>query len=312
MSDSRRNFFKNVCKYGMAGAGLYLFGGLLSNKPGAAPLPMPSDLVNKATLAVAEGTDYKRLMKKAFAEFGGLDNFIPEGGTVVVKPNIGWDRAPEYAANTNPDLVAAVVSLCFAAGAGKVKVFDRTCDEKRRCYKNSGIAAAAEDAGADVSYIDDMLFKKLDVKDGKAFKKIKVYTKISKADTVINIPIAKHHGIGGLTLGMKNLMGIIGGDRGNWHTNLSKKLVDLVTVVKPELTVLDASRILLAGGPQGGDIKNVRKENKIIVGTDYVAVDAYGTTLFDMKPLDLGVVKEAADRNLGATDLDNIKVVEIT
>jgi uncharacterized protein (DUF362 family) len=263
-------------------------------------------------LAVAEGTDYKDLMKKAFAEFGGLDNFIPEGGTVVVKPNIGWDRAPKYAANTNPDLVAAVISLCFAAGAGKVKVFDRTCDEKRRCYKNSGIAAAAEEAGADVSYIDDMLFKKLDVDNGKAFKKIKVYTELSKADTVINIPIAKDHGIAGLTLGMKNLMGVIGGNRGNWHSNLSKKLVDLVTVVKPELTVLDASRVLLSGGPQGGNLKNVRKEDKIVVGTDYVAVDAYGATLFGMKPLDLGVIKEAAERNLGATDLDNIKVMEIT
>jgi uncharacterized protein (DUF362 family) len=111
---------------------------------------------------------------------------------------------------------------------------------------------------------------------------------------------------------MKNLMGVIGGNRGNWHSNLSKKLVDLVTVVKPELTVLDASRVLLSGGPQGGNLKNVRKEDKIVVGTDYVAVDAYGATLFGMKPLDLGVIKEAAERNLGATDLDNIKVMEIT
>ncbi|MCP4229521.1 MAG: DUF362 domain-containing protein [bacterium] len=311
MGDSRRDFIKKVGKYGLAGAGLYLFGGFL-NKTGAAPLPVPSDLVNRATLAVAEGTDYKRLMKKAFAEFGGLDNFIPEDGTVVVKPNIGWDRAPIYAANTNPDLVAAVISLCFAAGAGKVKVFDRTCDEQRRCYKNSGIAAAAEEAGAEVSYIDDMLFKNLSVKNGKAFKKIKVYSELSKADTVINIPIAKDHGIAGLTLGMKNLMGVIGGNRGKWHFNLSKKLVDLITVVKPELTVLDASRILLAGGPQGGDLDDVRKKDKIIVGTDYVAVDAYGTTLFGMDPLELGVVKEAAKRNIGATDLENIKVVEIT
>ncbi len=311
MSDSRREFLKKVGKCGLAGAGLYLFGGML-DKTGAGAKPLPSNLTNRATLAVTEGTDYKALMKKAFAEFGGLDNFIPEGGTVVVKPNIGWDRAPKYAANTNPDLVAAVISLCFAAGAGKVKVFDRTCDEKRRCYKNSGIAAAAEEAGADVSYIDDLLFKSYEVKDGAAFKKVKVYTELTKADTVINIPIAKDHGIAGLTLGMKNLMGVIGGNRGKWHFNLSKKLVDLITVVKPELTILDASRVLLSGGPQGGDLNNVRKENKIIVGTDYVAVDAYGTTLFGMKPLDLGVVKEAADRGLGATELNNIEIVEIT
>jgi uncharacterized protein (DUF362 family) len=305
MKKTRREFIRDVgvaCG-AAAGASLLPIDGLFTTPVGAAG--------RTATVAVCEGTDYYALLKKASDELGGLDNIIGPGDHVIVKPNIGWDRKPEYAANTNPEVVAAAITLCFNAGAGKVQVFDVTCDDDRRCYKNSGIAAAAEDAGAQVDFVDWGLFKEVEFPDGKVLKKWDVYGDLLKADVLVNVPIAKDHSLPKLTLGMKNLMGVAGGNRGKWHKDLANYLTDLTTKIRPNVTVVDATRILTAGGPTGGSLKAVKKLDKLIVSTDFVAADAYATTLFGYKPNDIGYVKEAAERGLGVADLDSIKTVEI-
>ena len=99
-----------------------------------------------AVVAVAEGTDHARITRNAINALGGMKRFVKPGNTVVVKPNMGWDRTPELAANTNPLVVRAVVEECLQAGAKKVKVFDRTCNDERRCYMNSGIESCPEGA----------------------------------------------------------------------------------------------------------------------------------------------------------------------
>jgi uncharacterized protein (DUF362 family) len=240
-----------------------------------------------------------------------MNRFVSRGDVVVVKPNIGWDRTPEYAANTNPEVVAAVVLLCLEAGAKRVKVFDHPVSDPRRTYKQSGIAAAASAAGAIVSFIDDRKFKDMQI-NGQALKSWPLYTEVFEADKVINVPIAKTHGLSKLTLGMKNWMGVMGGSRGRIHQRVDESIVDLAMFIKPALTILDAVRILTDNGPQGGSLADVRQLNMVVAGTDAVAVDAFGATLFGMKPAELGCVRIGHQRRLGNMDLERIKIKRIT
>ena len=223
---------------------------------------------------------------------------------------MAWDRLPEQAANSNPEVVATVTGLCYEAGAKKVKVFDRSVNDPRRCYVQSGIAGAASAAGAVVSYVDDRKFRDMKI-NGEALKTWPLYKEIFEADKIINIPVAKHHGLAKLTMSMKNWMGVMGGSRDRIHQKLDQSLVDLSMVIKPTLTVLDAVRILTANGPQGGNLNDVKKLNTVIVGVDQVAVDSFGATLFGMKGSDLGYVKIAAESGLGTMDLTKINIKRI-
>jgi len=245
------------------------------------------------------------------AELGGMGRFVSRGDIVVVKPNIGWDRTPEYAANTNPEVVAELVRLCYEAGAKRVKVFDFPVNDARRTYRQSGIAAAATAAGAQVSYIDDRKFKDTALR-GQLLKSWPLYTEILAADKVINVPIAKVHGIATLTLGMKNWMGVMGGWRGRIHQRIDESLVDIARVIRPSLIVLDAVRILVDNGPQGGSLADVRRLDTVIAGTDQVAVDAFGTTLFGMKADTLDCVRIGHRAGLGNMDLSRLLIKRVS
>jgi len=261
-------------------------------------------------LAVAQGPSPEKLVRAAIDALGGIKRFISKGDVVVVKPNIGWDRVPEQAGNTNPEVVAAVVKLCFEAGAKKVKVFDRPVNDPRRCYIQSGIEPAAKAVDADVFHMDDRKFKEMAI-NGLVLKTWPLYSEIFEADKVINVPIAKHHGLAKLTMSMKNWMGMMGGSRRVIHQNLDESLVDLAMKAKPCLTVLDAVRILTGNGPQGGDLKDVKKIDTIIAGVDQVAIDSYGATLFGMQGKDLGYVRIAAEHKFGVMDLNKLNIKKL-
>ncbi|MBI5057064.1 MAG: DUF362 domain-containing protein [Nitrospirae bacterium] len=266
---------------------------------------------SETSLAVATGASPEKITRAAIDTFGGMKKFVSRGDIVVIKPNMAWDRLPEQAANTNPEVVATVVKLCFEAGAKKVKVFDRSVNDPRRCYVQSGVADAAKNAGADVIFTDERKFKSMKIQ-GEAIKEWPLYTEIFEADKVINIPIAKHHGLAKITMSMKNWMGVMGGERNQIHQKLDQSLVDLSLKIKPALTVLDAVRILTANGPQGGSLSDVKKLDTVIVGADQVAVDSYGATLFGMKGSDLGYVRIAAQSGLGTMDLSKVNVKKIS
>ncbi|MBI5026021.1 MAG: DUF362 domain-containing protein [Nitrospirae bacterium] len=265
----------------------------------------------KIDLVVAHGASPSKITDAAIDAIGGMKRFVSRGDIVIVKPNMAFDRLPEQAANTNPEVVATVVKLCYEAGAKKVKVFDRTVNDPRRCYVQSGIADAARASGAEVNHIDERKFKDIRI-NGQAIKTWPLYTEIFEADKIINIPIAKHHGLAKLTMAMKNWMGIMGGTRRTIHQKLDESLVDLALVIKPTLTVLDAVRILTANGPQGGDIDDVKRLDTVIVGIDQVAVDSFGATLFGMKGSDLGYVKVADKLGLGTMDISKLKIKRIS
>jgi uncharacterized protein (DUF362 family) len=296
----RREFIKLA---GITGIGL-------SIPLNISPILIDAAVSPETKLAVASGKSAAEITKAAVNAFGGMKKFISRDDIVVVKPNMAWDRLPEQGANTNPEVVAAIVALCYEAGAKKVKVFDRPVNDARRCYVQSGIAEAARAAGAVVSYMDDRKFKNMRI-GGEALREWPLYQEIIEADKVINVPIAKHHGLAWLTMSMKNWMGVMGGSRDRIHQKLDQSLVDLSLVIKPTLTVLDAVRVLTANGPQGGSLADVRKLNTVIVGTDQVAVDAYGATLFGMKGSDLGYVRVAAEAGLGTMDLSKVNIMKI-
>lgn len=266
---------------------------------------------SQTIVAVAEGKDYAAITRKAINAVGGMKRYVKSGDVVVVKPNMGWDRSTELAANTHPLVVRAVVEECLAAGARKVKVFDYTCNDARRCYVNSGIEAALKGMKkVDCKHIEKERFK-MTALNGQFLKEWELYDEALSANVYINVPIAKHHGLSKLTLGLKNIMGVMGGNRGFIHRSLDVALADVNAVIKSHLTIIDATRILTAHGPQGGNIADVKILNKVIASADVVAADAYATTLFGLKPNDIPVTVAAYKRGLGEMNLDKIKILHV-
>jgi len=297
---NRRDFIKIAGVSGMAFSSFAGVNELFGKTSPAVTTPMD--------LAVVQNGDPAEMVRKTVEMLGGMEKFVKKGNTVLVKPNIGWDRVPEQAATTNPDVVAEIVRLCKKAGAKKVMVFDRTCNQAKRCYARSQIEKMAKAAGASVSHIYKQKFQKVKIPNGKELKSWEFYRDALNADVLINVPIAKHHSLSRVTLGLKNMMGVIGGERGKIHNHFDAKIADLNTVIKPQLTIIDAVRILMDNGPQGGSLSDVKQTNTIIAGIDPVAVDAYGATLFDLKPEQLGFLKEASARGLGNMNLSELKV----
>jgi uncharacterized protein (DUF362 family) len=263
-------------------------------------------------VVVAEKDKPAELVRKAIKALGGMGRFVKKGNRVLIKPNIAFARPPEGAANTNPEVVAELVQLCFEAGAKEVIVLDYTLDPARITYEMSGIAKAAEAKGARVVYVSPRDFVPVEVPKGKILSAydVRVLKQVLDADVFINVPIAKTHGSARLTLGMKNLMGIIQ-DRGAWHRSgdLHQCIADFVTAVKPHLTVIDAIRILASGGPKGPG--RVEQKDTIIASTDIVAADAYATTLFGLTPNDVPHIIKAAELGVGVADLKRVKIVKV-
>jgi uncharacterized protein (DUF362 family) len=259
-------------------------------------------------LAVSKGKDPAAITRKAVETLGGMKRFVKAGDTVVVKPNIGWDRSPEQAACTNPAVVAELVKMSFECGAKTVKVFDNTCNDARRCYDNSGILRAAKAAGAEVFFVSDWKYYPAVMPAGCMMADWPIFEDAVKCDCFINVPIAKHHTLARLTLSMKNLMGICGGMRGKIHSDIDTKLAEVTLFIKPELTVIDANRILLDHGPSGGNLEDVMVKNTVIAGIDPVLCDAYAATLFGLKSKDIGHIKKAAEMGVGSMNIASARI----
>jgi uncharacterized protein (DUF362 family) len=295
----RRTFLKTFSA-GVIGAGLARPHALFALPADSAPM-----------LAAVRGENPASITAAAIEAIGGISKFISRGDIVVIKPNMAWDRTPELAANTNPDVVAQMVKLAFDAGAKKVKVFDNTCNSARRVYERSGIAESARQAGAEVSFTEERKFTKTKM-NGEKLTEWAVYRDALEADKIINVAIAKHHTLARYTLSMKNLMGLIGGARNLLHQGLDTNIADLAAFFKPSLVVLDAVRVLTANGPQGGNLKDVKTLNTVAACADQVAIDAYGSTLFGLESTELSYVRKAHERGLGEMHLDKINVIEKT
>lgn len=271
----------------------------------------------KVDLVAVMGGEPEIMFRRAIAEMGGMKAFIKPGQKVVVKPNIGWDKVPALAGNTNPKLVAEIIKQCFAAGAKEVTVFDHTCDDWQKCYKNSGIEAAAKAAGAKVMPAHlESYYRTISLPQGKKMKSAKVHEAILNSDVWINVPILKNHGDANLTISMKNHMGIVW-DRGFFHQNdLQQCIADICTLQKKAvLNVVDAYRIMKTNGPRGRSASDVVLTKGLFISQDIVAVDTAAAKFFNqVRDMPLDSVAHLANGQalkVGTMDLDRLNIKRI-
>jgi uncharacterized protein (DUF362 family) len=269
----------------------------------------PRPASERSQLCVVRGGDPEAITAAAIAGLGGMKRFVRRGDDVVIKPNIctGY-HGPEYAATTNPVVVGTLVALCRKAGAGRVRVMDSPfggpADE---AYRVSGIAAAVEQAGGEMELMTPAKFKAYKIPEGRSISSWPIYSDVLSCDVLIDVPIAKDHGLARLTLGGKNLLGVIL-DPGSIHSDIGQRTADLISVCRPTLTVVDAVRVLTANGPTGGDLNDVEKLDTVVAGADIVAADSYAATLFGLSGEDIPYVRAAAAMGLGEIDLDRVEV----
>ena len=268
-------------------------------------------------LVAVMGGEPEAMLDKALEALGGIGNFVKKGQKIVIKPNIGWDRTPELAGNTNPDLIGALVKRCLNAGASKVTVFDHTCDEWRKCYASSGIEAAVKAAGGViVPANDERYYKDISLPKGISLKSTKIHEVLIDADAWINVPVLKNHGGAKLSSAMKNLMGIVW-DRPIFHSNdLQQCIADICTWEKrPVLNIVDSYRMMFQNGPQGKSAADVATVKTLIASKDIVAIDTAALQFFNqVKELDLEAVTHISKGQafkLGTTDLQSINIKRI-
>ncbi len=302
---NRREFIKETIKYCIA-SGITLSG---IDKLFAEIVKLKE---NKNILVAVKGKSPDKMFESGIAAIGGITKFVKKGQTVLIKPNIGWDVPPELAANTNPLLVGAIVKHCVDAGARKVYVFDHTCDNWERAYKNSGIEYAVKKAGGImVPGNFKSNYQKVTIPDGKILKSALVHELLLTSDVFINVPVLKSHGSAKLTISMKNLMGVVW-DRRYWHiTDLNQCIADFSAFRKPDLTVIDAYNVMTKHGPRGTDGSDLIKMKTQIISTDFVAADAAATKIFGINPENIRYIKIADEKGLGSMNLKEINIKKI-
>jgi uncharacterized protein (DUF362 family) len=300
----RREFISKTAKAGLITGAALSFGSYSQLFPSTLSL-----FAGDYTLTAIKGGEPDIMFDEAIKALGGMSKFVKKGQTVVVKPNIGWDVEPERAGNTNPLLVSRIIKHCFDAGAKDVYVFDHTCDNWNKCYSNSGIERAVKDAkGKIVSGASESYYQDVTIKQGKKLKKAKVHELILESDVFINVPILKNHSSADVTIGMKNLMGIVW-DRGYWHSNdLHQCISDFTSFRKPDLTVVDAYYVMKKNGPRGVSKDDVLTMKSQIISTDIVAADAAAAKLFGVDPAKIDHIRIADEMKIGTMNLDNLSI----
>jgi len=256
-------------------------------------------------LGQGEGYSIEELTRRVFEAAGGITQFISKGDVVVVKPNISWARRPDLAATTNPEVLEAVIGLCQEAGARRVRIADNTINDPRRCFALSGAGMVAKKTGAELIYPRSSLMREMKL-GGNRLDVWPVFVPLVEADKLINLPVAKHHGLSSLTLGMKNWIGAIGGRRSALHQDIHQIIVDLAQFFSPTLTLIDATRIMIRNGPSGGRLSDVATRNTLVLGNDQVAADAKASTLFGLSPEQVGHILLGQKRGLGTYDLQQL------
>ncbi len=233
-------------------------------------------------MVIARGADPAANVRAAIERLGGMRRLLSADDTVLVKPNIGWQRPPEHAANTHPDVVAEVVRLCREAGPKRVIVTDCPIRKSRAAFEWSGIGKAAAEAGADVIIPEDSSYRAVLISERLGTWDI--LEPFVTATKIINVPVAKSHNLMGSAAGMKNWIGITTKLRSLFHNDIDASIAELARLMKPTLTVVDATRVLMHGGPAGGSMGAVNPYGAVAAGFDPVALDAWATSIFGTTP----------------------------
>lgn len=302
---SRREFMLNIARMGLLVAGGSLLPALPLGRSGGAEAAKPRSIV-----AVSSSGSVMEKVRKAVDGIGGIGRFVKKGNRVVIKPNAGWARRPDEAANTHPAVMTALMKLCWGAGAKEILIYENPCDSPSFAFRESGIQEAVEKAGGRMYAANRReMYQETLISSGKILRNALVLKGILEADVFINVPKAKTHPASLLTLSLKNLMGVVQ-DRGFFHMRgLDQCIADLSTRIKPTFTLIDATRILLTHGPKGPG--ETADPGQIIASTDSVAADSYAATLFGLKGEDISHLRLAAEAGIGQVNLKRIEVLRV-
>ena len=267
----------------------------------------------KPILVAVKGGSYEDRVDRALEAIGGINQWVKKGSRVVVKPNIGWNVAPEGAANTHPRVVKRIVEHCISAGAKEVLVFDHTCDSWQAAYQNSGIEEAVKSAGGKIIPANsESLYEKKEITGASTLKETKVHGEYLNADVIINVPILKSHSGAGMTCALKNLMGVVW-DRGYYHLHgLDTCIAEFALLRSPTLNIVDAGNIMKTGGPRGNPKSVFERQDMLIVSTDPVLCDTASALVLGKKPEELGYIEKASKLGIGTNSLNNAEVRRIT
>ncbi len=297
----RRQFLRKGFVFSALGS---LYAGTIGRIPGFA-----MSASDDYDLVAVRGGEPVEMYRRAMEEMGGMKKFIKPGQTVVLKPNASWDVPPQRAANTNPDLMKAIVEDCVAAGAGRVFAFDHTCDNWERSYDNSGVAEAVRQGGGQMLHANlERYYRDVSIPGAKRLTTAKVYERLMEADVFINIPVLKHHASTTITIAMKNLMGVVW-DRRFWHRNdLHQCIADFCLYRKPDLNIVDAYLVMTRNGPRGTSEADLTRMRSLLISKDIVAVDAAGAMMLGHEPGDIAHLRIAAEMNIGNINLDDLNI----
>ena len=252
-------------------------------------------------MAIVRGKDPDKMMRAGLGEMGGIGSFVQKGDAVVIKPNVAFDRPPALGATTNPDVLKAIARLCQEAGARKIIVADNPINQPEGCFFKSRIQQAAEEVGAEVMLPRPSAFALARI-DGEVLSTWPMfYRPLEQATKVIGVAPCKDHNLCSASMTMKNWYGLLGGRRNQFHQQIHDVIADFSHMMKPTFVVLDATRVLMKNGPTGGRLSDVSEMNTLVIGTDMVAVDTYGYTLFGRDPDKLDYLRKAEARSLGST-----------
>ena len=304
----RRQFVKKGFIYSALGS---LYASTIGKVPLFASRPVLSGPGRYDLVAVRLG-DPAAMYKRAMEEMGGIERYVKPGQTVIIKPNCSWDVPPERAANTNPELVTAIVEDCVKAGAARVFAFDNTCDNWEKSYDNSGVAEAVRKGGGQMLPANlERYYKDVEIPGAKRLTSAKVYERIMESDVYINVPVLKHHGSTTVTIAMKNLMGVVW-DRRFWHRNdLHQCIADFCLYRKPDLNIVDAYLVMTQNGPRGRSEADLSRMRSLLVSSDIAAVDAAGAMMLGHQPEDIAHLRIAAEMGIGSIELDKLNIKRV-
>ncbi len=264
-------------------------------------------------LVAVKGGTPAQMFEVGIKAYGGLDRFIKKGQTVLIKPNIGWDKTADEGGNTSPDLVARIVKMAYEVGAIKVYVFDYPVNRVEDCYKNSGIETAIE-AQKGIMFVghEESDFREVKIDRAKVLKTVKVHKLYLDSDVVINVPVLKNHGSTNMTAALKNLMGVVF-DRMFWHKNgLHETIAEFPFVRKPDLNVVDAYKVMMRRGPRGVSKGDLELKKMLLISKDMVLIDTAAAKIIGQNPDELQYLKLARDFGHGSMDLGRSEIKRIS
>jgi uncharacterized protein (DUF362 family) len=313
---SRRRFMARLTKAGISMAAACALGYFFHDPTGpvgmvdqaSASIPDFSVSGPGAKIAIARGSSRKQTLLKAVDAMGGMGRFIRSGDHVVLKVNAAFASPAMLCATTHPELVEQIIGLCYAAGAKKVVVADNPINDPATCFRLTGIEEAAARCGAELALPKTAFFKPFTLKNGKLIRNWPIlHDPLEKATKLIGMAPVKSHQRSGASMTMKNWYGLLGGQRNRFHRDIHTIIAELAQMVKPTLVILDGTFTMMTNGPTGGALSDLKQTDTLILGTDQVAVDAFGSRLLEKKASDLPYILKAEQAGVGTSDVESLK-----